>query len=399
MRLGVHLDYVFRSQGAILSTDRAFVLFVTGLAERCEEIVLFGRLDPEPGSSQYSLPINHLRFVGLPHYPRLSSVGALLRSVRKALSTFERELGSLDAVLLFGPHPIALLFAWRARRRSLPVFLGIRQDFPRYVRHRLPSWRWVWALGAAWSLEAAFRLLARTTPTIVLGEQLAEKYRGGKAPVLSTGFSLVRTADVVTPQRALARSWSEELWLLSVGRLDPEKNPLLLLETMAMLSRAQSRWRLRIVGTGPLAELLAGRVEDLGIGECVELLGYVPSGPNLRALYRSSHAFLHVSLTEGLPLVLFEAQAAGLPVVATDVGGVRAALGNGDRGLLVPPDSVTAIVAALQRLEQEEGLRRVLIERGLAHVRSETMDAQLDRLAGFLATNAESHRDAYARAT
>jgi glycosyltransferase involved in cell wall biosynthesis len=375
---------VFRWEGDALSTDRAFILFVTGLAERLDELVLFGRLDPEPGSSHYVLP-KRVRFVALPHYPRMTSVALLARSIRRAVATFDRELSSLDAVWLFGPHPVALFLARRARRRGVPVFLGIRQNFPRYVGHRLPSRWWGWAVGAAWSLELGFRLLARRTPTVVLGEELAKSYEGGAAPVLSTGFSLIRASDVVSLEEAAARPWTGPLQLLSVGRLDPEKNPGLLLETMAALGGTAGRWRLRIVGTGPLREELGRLAASLGLAEAVEFLDYVPSGPELWRLYRSSNAFVHVSLTEGLPLVLYEAQAAGLPIVATDVGGVRAALGDGERGLLVPPRSTTALVTALERLEGDEELRRGLIERSLAHARQETMDAQLDRLQEFFA--------------
>jgi glycosyltransferase involved in cell wall biosynthesis len=392
VRLGVHLDYVFRSEGGVFSTDRAFILFVTGLAERLEEMVLFGRLDPEPGSSHYVLP-GEVRFVGLPHYPRLTSVGPLVRSIRKAVSRFDEEVRSLDAVWLFGPHPVALFFAWRARRRRVPVVLGIRQQYPKYIRHRLPSRWWSWALAAAWGLELAFRFLARRRPTVVLGEDLARTYGGGEAPVLPTGFSLVRSADVVSLDEALARSWDGELKLLSVGRLDPEKNPLLLAETMAALGGRRSRWRLRMVGSGPLREALVAALDSLDLAGVVELLDYVPSGPALWSVYRSSNAFVHVSLTEGLPLVLFEAQAAGLPVVATDVGGVRAALGEGERGLLVRPRSVGDLVAALERLERDEGLRRALIERSIAHVRDETMDAQLERIYEFLTANVAVSRE------
>jgi glycosyltransferase involved in cell wall biosynthesis len=70
--------------------------------------------------------------------------------------------------------------------------------------------------------------------------------------------------------------------------------------------------------------------------------------------------------------------------VATDVGGVSAALAHGERGLLVPPGSAGAAAEALERLERDESLRRRLIERGLAHACTETMDKQLDRLHDFL---------------
>jgi glycosyltransferase involved in cell wall biosynthesis len=382
---------VFRSDGATISTDRAFVLFVAGLADLVEELVLFGRFDPDPGRELYVLP-ERIRFVGLPHYAKLTSVVAVLRSLRAAGARFDEELESLDAVWLFGPHPVALSFARKARRRRKPVFLGIRQDFPAYISRRLPSRRWVWAVPVAWTLEVTFRRLARRIPTVVVGDELARKYRGGQAPVLSTTFSLVRASDIVALDDALARSWQGPLEVLSVGRLDPEKNPLLLIEALARLRERNPRWRLRVVGAGPLAEPMAARIRTLGLESSVDLLGYVPTGPRLWDLYRSSTVFLHVSWTEGVPLVLLEAAAAGLPIVATDVGGVRALLGGGERGMLVPPGSADAVVAALERLNADADLRRVLVERALAHVATQTMDAQLERLRDFFDLNASHAR-------
>ena len=132
--------------------------------------------------------------------------------------------------------------------------------------------------------------------------------------------------------------------LLTVGRIDAEKNPLLLVGALADVERARpGRFRLRWAGVGPLADEVRRRADELGIGDRIELLGYVPFGPELLAEYRRAHVFLHVSLTEGVPHVLVEALSSGTPIVATDVGGVRAALDDGAAGLLVPPDDAAAL--------------------------------------------------------
>jgi glycosyltransferase involved in cell wall biosynthesis len=385
MRIGVYSDMVFRRDGARLWTDKAFIRLVTALAERTGEVVLFGRLDPEPGRAPYAVPANHVRFVPLPHYPRVTHVRALLASMPQAASAFRAELGSLDAAVVFGPHPVALAFALLTRRAGVPLVLGVRHDYPEYVRHRLPGRGWGWAVPAARAVDLGFRRLARTAPAVVVGPVLARRYAGGGGHVLELGVSLVPAREVVTPARALARDWDGELRCLSVGRLASEKNPLLLVDVIAELRRNDPSWRLVVAGDGPLRDAVTAAVAARGLGPAVELLGEVANGPWLWELYRTSHAFLHVSLTEGLPQVLVEAHAAGTAVVATDVGGVGAALANGGRGLLVPPRDAAAAAAALERLAREPDLRRRLVLAGIEHARGETLEAQVERLAEFIA--------------
>ena len=384
MRLGVYTDVVYRADGDGISTDRAFIRFVTSLPPRVSEVVLFGRLAPERGRAPYPVPADHVRLVALPHYPSYYDVDAMVRAIRASMAAFAAEVDRIDALWVFGPHPLAQLFALLARRHRKPVVLGVRQDYPEYIRNRLPSRRWAWAIPVAHGLERTFRLLARRMPSVVVGEDVARKYARGDAPVLTTGFSLIGEGELVAADEALARSWDGPLQLLSVGRLDPEKNPLLLLEILAELRCRDPRWRLVIVGDGPLRGTMERQAAEARLGEAVDFHGYVPNGPALWREYRASHAFLHVSLTEGLPQVLFEAQGAGLPVVATDVGGVRAALDGGGAGLLVPPRDAHAAVAALERLAADEDRRRRLILAGLETARRETMEAQLDRVAAFL---------------
>ena len=113
-----------------------------------------------------------------------------------------------------------------------------------------------------------------------------------------------------------------------------------------------------------------------------ELRGYVPLDGGLDDLYRASHALLHVSWTEGVPQILFEAFAAGLPVVATAVGGVAEAVGAD--ALLVPPGDAAAPAEALQRLAEDPELRERLAAGGLERVREHTLEAECARVAAFL---------------
>ena len=147
-------------------------------------------------------------------------------------------------------------------------------------------------------------------------------------------------------------------------------------------SAAVSAVRLVVCGEGPLTAALRQRLTELGCSDHAELLGYVPIDAGLLERYRASHVFLHVSLTEGMPQVLTEAFASGLPVVATAVGGVPDAAG--DAALVVPPSDAGAAAAAVVRIAQDGGLRARLIAAGLERARSQTFEAEVARVAAFI---------------
>jgi glycosyltransferase involved in cell wall biosynthesis len=361
MRLAVYVDDTFSEDPGGVSGQRSFVRFITSLRPLVEQLVIAGRLDPVPGRSHYPLDAD-IEFVGLPYYASLTHPLGVLRSFVGSGRRFWRLLDRVDTVWLLGPYIHAIGFALLALLRRRSVVLGVRQDLPRYVRSRHPTLRWVHL--AADALELAFRGLARGLPVVVVGPDLADRY--ARAPqVLELMVSLV-SADRV----------------LSVGRLDREKNPLLLIDAIAKLHASDAAWRLVVVGEGPMRDQVQERVEQLGLGAVVDVRGYVSIDGELPRLYRSCDAFLHVSWTEGVPQVLFEAFAGGLPVVATDVGGVARAVGNA--ALLIPPGDVEAAAGALARIAAEQPLRERLIREGLVRAREFTLEAETRRLVAFL---------------
>jgi glycosyltransferase involved in cell wall biosynthesis len=238
-------------------------------------------------------------------------------------------------------------------------------------------------------MEWTFRAMAKRLPVAVVGPDLGRHYAGSRRLLVLT-VSLVADADLVDPGVALARPLGDPVRVLSVGRLDREKNPLLLADVLARLGGGgdddgpgDRDWQLDVVGDGPMRGELEARLAALGQQDRADLKGYVPIDGGLLELYRGADVFLHVSWTEGLPQVLFEAFAAGLPVVATDVGGVAAAVG--DAVLLIPAGDVDAAVAALRRVAGEPELRARLVRAGAALVREHTLEREASALTAFLA--------------
>jgi glycosyltransferase involved in cell wall biosynthesis len=368
--------------------DAPFLRFVCGVADAFDGLDVFARIEGAGEADSRPILPADTGVVRLPSYGNLLNLAAVVRAAFGTGRAFWRGLDRVDVVWAFGPHPFEILLVVLALARRRRVVLGVRQDTPAYFRARLPSGRWRAVLAFVDTLDAVNRLLARRLPATVVGEENAGRYSRGRGPVTVMAPTLIRAADVVP--EALARDWSGEIGLLTVGRIDAEKNPLLLVEALAALLRADpGRYRLRWVGSGPLAEAVLERAAELGIEDRIELLGYVAFGPRMLELYREAHAFVHVSLTEGIPQVLVEALASGIPVVATDVGGVRGGLGGGRAGLLVPPSDLEALVGAVRRVTADAELRATLVRHGLELARARTLEAEGARIAAFLAKSTE----------
>jgi glycosyltransferase involved in cell wall biosynthesis len=378
LRLAVYTDYAYWRDHDGISAERAFVKFLIEMERSLDTLVLLGRTSPRPGRSHYRIP-PELRFVPLPHYPSLAHPAKAIAAVPRSLARFWRTLDQVDAAWLLGPHVLAIAFALLAIVRRKPVVLGVRQDLPSYVASRHPGRRWIRL--AARLLEEAFRMLSRRLPVVVVGPALARNYRHARA-LLPISVSLVSEEELAAAGEVKDRAYDGVLQVLAVGRLEAEKNPLLLADVLARLGAGDPRWRLVVCGEGPMEAALRARLVDLGVEEFAALRGYVPIDHGLLDVYRESHLFLHVAWTEGFPQTILEAFATQLPVVATAVGGIPAEVG--DAALLVPPGDVEAAARALEGLAGDPDLRQRVTRAGLEQVRADTLEAAARRVVAFI---------------
>ncbi len=379
MRLAAYTDYSYHRVGDAVYAERAFALFLSSLGERFERLTVLGRLAPSSeGMARYELG-ERVEFVPLPYYARLTDPRSFLPGVLGTLKAFWQALAEIDCICLFGPHPLAFPIALMAWARGKKVVLGVRQDTPEYVRSRHPDRKLLHRIARL--MDGGYRFLGRFCSVIAVGPAVAANY-GRSRRLLQISVSLVDEADVVAPQSRTV-AYDGELTALSVGRLDVEKNPLLLADILARLVEREPRWRLVICGEGSMRGELEDRLRELGVAERAEMRGYVPLNGGLTSLYRESQALLHVSWTEGLPQVLYEAFAAALPVVATDVGGIGAAVGGAVS--LIPAGDAEAGAEALARLGADAGLREERIRAGNELVLAATMQVECARTAEFIA--------------
>jgi glycosyltransferase involved in cell wall biosynthesis len=167
----------------------------------------------------------------------------------------------------------------------------------------------------------------------------------------------------------------------AVGRLSPEKGFDLLVNAIALLRNRERAARLVIVGDGDESARLRAMIERLGLGPDVRLAGF-QSDP--RPYYEAFDVFALSSLREGLPNVLLEAMALGVPCVATRVNGVPRLIEDGVSGRLVQPGDAAALAAGLAELLSDEPLRQRLSAAARSVVEERYSFARrMERLAGL----------------
>lgn len=147
------------------------------------------------------------------------------------------------------------------------------------------------------------------------------------------------------------------VWV-AVGRFDPPKDYSNMLRAFSRVNQDNQDNLLIIVGDGPLRPGIEELAQNLGLKDCVRLLGIRRDIPELM---NAADGYVISSSWEGMPNVLLEASATGLPIVATDVGGNREVVRDEDTGFLVPSEDPEALAGAMLRLMglSEEERRRM----------------------------------------
>lgn len=146
---------------------------------------------------------------------------------------------------------------------------------------------------------------------------------------------------------------------INLGSLTPVKNHKLLIDAFVIAREKCEDIRLTILGEGELREGLSAQIADYGLSDFVDI-----SGVTKDVSYRLNCADIYImsSNTEGLPLSILEAMASGLPVIATDAGGVTDIVSHGENGFICPVWDAEALSDAMVRLVHDPDLRKSMGE-------------------------------------
>ena len=375
------------ADGSLWESEGSFGRYVDSLAPYFDEIVLSVPVFDVPPASGSRLRASNVRLAPLPYFPGPRQFYPMLPFLHGRLRKWVRQC---DVIHLRVPTPAAI-FAFRlARAARKPVFLLVVGDYQALLPH-LPYRGAKKALFGAYVAfeEWALRYMTTRALTFANGAALREKHERQStsakatadkgATVFETKTTTLSLQDVASRGDTCA---SAPIRLLTVSRIDPRKGLRVLPEAVAALVADGHDVTIDIIGPtiGQIGDQESDRIASealrLGVGERVVLRGAVPLD-QLMPLYQQYDAFvLPTQPGEGIPRVLLEAMAAGLPVITTNVSGIASLTRHEENGLLMADSSAGAVAAAVRRLLAEPPLRQRLIAGGYATARAHTLERQ-----------------------
>lgn len=303
-----------------------------------------------------------------------------------------------------GGFPVVVVHTqhnWLTLSRDLALMRAIRGTSRVVVLHLHGSQSPRLVAPGSWFFKrATTALLAATDGLLVLSREEQGEWKAfsphSRVSVVKNPLPSLPASDV----DGRAEGDGRRPTILCVSRLLEGKGVLELVRALPLV-RSQTPCRLVLAGDGPESERARALAQELRVGPFVELPGYVV-GRELANLYRSADVFaLPTSLSEGFPMVIMEAMAAGLPIVTTASRGPVDHLVDGQNVLFVPPRDPPALAAKLARLLTDPELRRRMGDANRQKAREFDADAvaaeYLEALEGIVAAKHRLVRGASTR--
>lgn len=274
----------------------------------------------------------------------------------------------------------AVYYAWRFQ---LPLIESYHTNVPAYARH----YKLDFLEPALWWYFRTLHNRAQlnlATSKATLSELDKQGFRNLDLWERGVDVDMFQSAKRTEEmrRRLAPTAGPEDSVLLYVGRLASEKN----IERIRPCLDAIPNLHLAVVGDGPYRSEL----ERIFAGSNAHFTGYM-HGDELSAAYASADAFLFPSTTETLGLVLFEAMAAGLPVLAADSAPTREVLEGGRAGFIFDPDSTESMIQLVRQMIEDRDMQQAVRDRGLALAKTLDWEGPSKQLLGHYQRVCEMH--------
>ena len=309
----------------------------------------------------------------LPYYQRLN---------RQAIALIKGH----DITLVRISSPITPLIVKHSRRLRKPFVLIVVGDIATASNALLLSRgvkRAVIQLIIRTIKNRELRCARHASLVYAYGEELAVQFRKFCPHVKIMRTALISLADIYPREDTCI---GNIIQLLFVGWLIPCKGLEFLFKAVSLLRDSNLPVRLKVVGREmdePYGAHLRKIVQELGIEDHIEFAGWIPHAEIFR-VYRESDIQVISSTSEGIPRVILEGAANGLPLVSTSAGGCSTAVRDGENGILVPPRYPVALAEGIKRVIQNGSLRRKIIQEGLEMAKRYSSEVVCQQIANDL---------------
>lgn len=178
---------------------------------------------------------------------------------------------------------------------------------------------------------------------------------GRKVSVVENGVSIepLTNHEQSASLRTSLGITENDFCVFNAGRLTRQKGQWTLIEAAALLKQRKVNIKVIIAGEGRLKDMLTDRIAELGVQDRVQLLGFRKDVPELLAM---SDALALPSLDEGMPMILLESAAHGVPSITTGVGDIPKLIRDGESGLVIPKEDPLALADAIEKLRNDKTL-------------------------------------------
>jgi sugar transferase (PEP-CTERM/EpsH1 system associated) len=297
---------------------------------------------------ELGLLADRCRAMGIP----IESLECRQQSKIQTLKRLKRRLAALRPDILHTHNPSPHIFgAVAARLTGVPVVIHTKHG------RNYPS---------AFISVALNRLAASLSDSVVAVSEDAGRVASQVERIPARKLLVIRNGIELPPCPASSTANpTQGKRAVHVARLHPIKDQATLLRAARIVADVEPTFHLDIVGDGPAAAELATLTGRLNLSQHVRFLGY---RSDVEAMLAGADMFVLSSVSEGISLTLLEAMAAGLAVVATDVGGNREVIARSETGLLVTAQSPEALAEAILTLLRDPALARAMGQAGRQRV-------------------------------
>lgn len=391
MRLAIVLTQPFWFDGKQYTTKYPFASFIVAISKHVDSLIVFVPLKRSTCTKAHHLVClnDNVKIIPYPFYESLKEqyLGAY-RILPDFIKIFNHNKNLFDVCGFVSTSIISLVAFSFSKLYKKKVFLYLRADVQKAYTIQIRS-----LIGRSIGLllgyteELFCRIMIKRNPTIVIGEGLYRKYNKKHNSVYLFYSNLISKKIIKNSNPPKKLIGEKGPILLSVGRLVPQKGMEFLVDAVDKLKNRKDYSPLcYIVGSGIEEKILKRIIKKKELEPYFIFLGNIPWGEKLFDIYRKSDLFILPSITEGFPKTIFEAMALGVPVIASDVGGISGIIKNEFNGILVQAKSSRKIVSAIIKIWTNEVMYNKIIGNGLRTVKNYTVEKQTKRLVSIIKT-------------